>query len=211
LRNHLQVEFHGRIKIDSILARRSHDKLLHVTVRRMQQSTAFRSCKNGNRVGSAGCTQIRSFERINGDVNFRQGEAFVDVCTYLFADIQHRCLVAFTFANDDRSAHGNGIHGAAHGFGSYLISPFAVTHAHRLGRFNGRFFHDASELERQFKLHVLREPVQRLDGLSLRHGSPSEERSGHAPKREEAKGGPAAKLAIITSAWPHYSSKSSST
>src|SRR5579872_6519577 len=41
LGDHLEVVLHGSVEIDAVLARRTHDQLLHVAIRSVQQSSAL--------------------------------------------------------------------------------------------------------------------------------------------------------------------------
>ena len=68
----------------------------------------------------------------------------------LFADIEHRSLVAFAFADDDAAAHRHGVHHLAHRFDRDVVGVFAVALAHRLGRFDRRRLGHTQKIERQF-------------------------------------------------------------
>ena len=175
LGNHLQVVLHRSVEIDSILARRSNNQLFHVAIWCVQQPAAFRSRENSNRVGGSRSAQIRSFQWINGDIHFRKCRALGMFRSDLLADIQHRSLIPFTFADDNRATHWHRIHRAAHRLGRDLVRLRTVPHAHRFCRFDRRLFHDASEFEREFELHCLAKTVRRGNRVDLGfwHGEPS--------------------------------------
>ena len=70
-------------------------ELLHVRVRRVQQTAALGDRHNGDRVRQPVGDEVRTLDRVNGDIDL--GAARPD----LLADEQHRCFVAFAFADDD--------------------------------------------------------------------------------------------------------------
>ena len=64
----------------------------------------------------------------------------------LFADVEHRRLVALAFADDDGAVDRHGVHLAAHRLDRHLIGAVAIALAHRVGARDGGLFGDAKEL-----------------------------------------------------------------
>ena len=66
-------------------------------------------CQYRNRIIRAERTKVCTFQRIDGDVDFRTrgGHLFTDAkaTADFFTDEQHRRFIAFAFANDDAAAH----------------------------------------------------------------------------------------------------------
>jgi hypothetical protein len=117
----------------------------------MQQAAGRRCRKHGNGIRCAGRAQIRAFERIDGDVDLRKrarGTALERMGhANLFADEQHRRLVALAFANNDRPVDRHRVHGAAHCFDRGLVRSVTIALPHRVCARNGRLLDHAQELE----------------------------------------------------------------
>src|SRR5206468_3375052 len=61
--------------------------------------------------------------------------------SYFFADIEHRRLIAFAFADHDCPSHGYVVHGAAHSLRGHVVGEPAVAFAHGSGGSNGGRLH----------------------------------------------------------------------
>ena len=112
----------------------------------MQQATPLRRRQHGNSIVGAERTQVRAFERINCNVDFRTrgGHLFSDAesRTNLFADEEHGRFVALAFADDHAATHRHAVHNLAHGLDGNLIGIFAVALAHcARGGNRGRLSH----------------------------------------------------------------------
>ena len=133
------------------------DDFFHVTVRGVQQASALRGGQHGDRSGRAGGAEVRAFERIDGDVDFRNFRAVGKVGADFLADVEHGSFVALAFADDDGAAHGDGVHGLPHRLGGHLIGELAFALAHGVGGGDGRHFDHAQKSRRQVAFNVLPE------------------------------------------------------
>ena len=145
LGNILQVVDHWRVDIYRTFAGRTDHDLFHVAVRRVQQPAAFGSGQHCDRAGRARGTQIRAFQRIDGDVDFGNFGAVRKLGANFLADVEHGRLIAFTFADHDGAAHGDRIHGFAHGLGRDLVGKFAFSLAHGVSGGDGGSLHHAEK------------------------------------------------------------------
>ena len=73
----------------------------------------------------------------------------------LLADEQHRRLVALALADDDGAVDGHGVHLVPHRLDGGLIRQVPVALPHRMGAGNRRLLHDAQELEREIRFHLV--------------------------------------------------------
>ena len=78
---------------------RADRDLVHVRVGRVQELAVLGHRDDRERVVEAVGAQVRPLQRIDGDVDL--GRVGVAVA-HLLADVEHRRLVALTFADDDR-------------------------------------------------------------------------------------------------------------
>src|SRR5206468_4245843 len=85
---------------------------------------------------SAGGAEIRPFERIDGNVNLWHVRSIRKFCPDFFADIQHGRFITLAFADHNRSAHRDCVHGFTHGFGRHLIGKVALAFPHGARRCN---------------------------------------------------------------------------
>src|SRR5579864_7792913 len=99
----------------------------------MQQAAALGGGKHGNGSGRASGAEIRAFEGIDGDVDFRNLGAVGKFGAYFFTDVKHGRLIALAFSDDDGAAHGDAVHGSAHGLGGDLVTKFALALSHGTG------------------------------------------------------------------------------
>src|SRR4029078_13013776 len=67
-----QVLVDRRIEADVVLRTRSHDQLLHVEIRRVQQAALIRRGEHRDRVGRAGRAQVRAFQRVYRNIDLRK-------------------------------------------------------------------------------------------------------------------------------------------
>ncbi len=73
---------------------------------------------------------------------------------HLLADIQHRRLVAFTFADDDGAVDRDGVERAPHGADGRFVGLVAIALAHGVASADRRLFDDAEEFEREVGIHT---------------------------------------------------------
>ena len=124
--------------------------------------------------GSAGGAQVRAFQRIDRDIDFRNFRAVRELGADFLADVKHGRLVAFTLADHDGAAHRNAVHRLAHGLGGDLVAEFAFSLPHGAGRRDRCYFHHAQESRRQVAFNVLSVSAGLAFWTGLRsHGSPS--------------------------------------
>ncbi len=148
-----------RIEAHAAFAERTDDDLFHVAVGCVQQSAFFGNSEHGNCTRRAGGAEVRAFEGIDRDVDFRNVCSVGKFGADTFADVEHRRFIAFAFANHDRAVHGNGVHDFAHAFSSDFVREMAVALTHGAGRCNRGLFHDTQELEREVAFNVLTEAL----------------------------------------------------
>ena len=74
---------------------------------------------------------------------------------HVLADIKHRRLIALAFADHNRPAHGDRVHGGAHGFSGNMVSPLAIAGAHGVRGSDSGIFHHARKLQRQLEFHLV--------------------------------------------------------
>jgi hypothetical protein len=159
-RNRLQIYVHRGVEVDGVLRARAHDQLLHVDVGGVEQTALVRRGQDCDRVGCAGCAQVRALERIDGDVDGVVALAQQHVGPLgmrpadLLADEQHRRLVAFTFADHDRAVDRHRVHDLPHRFDRDLVGFVPVALPHRVRTGNRRLFHDPEKLEREVGVHA---------------------------------------------------------
>ena len=149
-----QIVDHRGVKIDRAFARRADHDLLHVAVGRVEQSAAFGSGQHGDSAGRARGAQIRAFQRIDRDIDFRNFSSVGKLGADFFADIEHGRFIALAFANHDRAPHGDGVHGLAHGFGRDLIGKFALPLAHGVRGGDGRSLHHPQKSRSQITFNI---------------------------------------------------------
>ena len=153
----LRLTRHGSVEFDRVFAGRPDDDLFHVAVGSVQQAAFFRGREHGDRSRRTGRAQIRSFQRIDRDVDVRNLLTIGEGAADLLSDVEHGSVVALAFADDDGAVHRDRVHGLAHGLGRDLIAQMAVALAHGARRFDGGVFHHAQELQRQIAFDVFPE------------------------------------------------------
>src|SRR5581483_7589937 len=143
----------GLLEIDILRGRGTDDELVHVDIGCVQQAALFGSGEDGDRSRRTGRAEVRAFERIDGDIDFRIDLAFRPAASQRLADVEHRCLVALSFADDDRAAHLEPVELFAHRLDCNLIRilPLAVTHRPRRG--DGRFLCNAEKSDLETRFH----------------------------------------------------------
>ena len=121
----------------------------------MQQAAAFGRREHGDGVGRAGRAQVRALERIDGDVDLVEARRprAVDVLGVdqadLFADVEHRRLVALAFADDDGAVDRHRVHHLAHRLDGDLVGLVTVALPHRVRARDGGLLDDAQKFERE--------------------------------------------------------------
>ena len=125
----------------------------------MQESALLGRRKHGNRVCGTGRAEIRSFERIDGDVDlvethgFRAGDVLRVHHADFFADVEHRRFVALALADDDRPADVQRVERLAHGVDRRLIRALFVAAAHQARRSHRRRLGEADRLQADVAIH----------------------------------------------------------
>ena len=147
----------GRIEIDGVFARRTDDNFVHVAVGRVQQAAALRRRQHSDRSRRARGAQIGAFQRIDRDIDLGNFGAVGKLGANFLADVEHGRFVALALADHDRAAHGDGVHGPAHGLGGHLIAELALALSHGAGRGDGGHLYHAQESRRQVALNILPE------------------------------------------------------
>ena len=103
--------------VDLALGGRRCSQLLHIKVRRIEQTAGFRSRQNSHRTALTVGAEVGAFAGVNSKVNARSGAA-----AHFLADIKHWSLIALTFTDHDATAHVDLAHALTHGFNSSRIS-----------------------------------------------------------------------------------------
>ena len=118
-----------RIKInDAFGVSRANRQLIHVGIRRMQETAARREGDHCERIGHGFRGERRALERIECDVDL-----YALPRADFFADIEHRRFIALAFADDDAALHGHGVERGAHGVDCGLVGGLLVTATYELG------------------------------------------------------------------------------
>jgi hypothetical protein len=145
-----KIILNGSIYIDGAAARRADDDLVHVDVRSVKQAPSFSRGEHGDSVISAKGTQVCTLERVDRDVHL--GKLDTGLLRKLpaadvLADVEHRGLVTFTFADDDAAAHRHRVHDLSHGFDSDMVRILTVALAHCPRRGYGRGLSHPQKIE----------------------------------------------------------------
>src|SRR6185503_18007476 len=155
-RDVFQIVFHRSIDIDNAARRRANHDLVHVNIRRVQQTTAFCSGEYGDRVVGAESAEVCAFERVdrNVDLGARFSDFIADAesAANFLADVEHWSFIAFAFADHHASTHGNRVHYFPHRLDGYVIGKLPVALTHGSGGSYRRGFGYAQEIQRQLAL-----------------------------------------------------------
>ncbi len=118
--------------------------LVHVDVGRVKQAAALRNRNHRDDVRHRLRRHGRSFERIEGDVDFGSlpGSDF-------FADEEHRCIVALALADNDAAAHFERVEEAPHAVDRRLVRCVLVTPPDQARGGDCRRFRHPRELKRE--------------------------------------------------------------
>ncbi len=147
LRHRFDILPHRLVEVDDVIGISGADRqLFHVDVGRVQQAAFFRNGENRERVGTGLRRDRRPFQRIESNVDLR---ACSDRVADLLADVEHRCFVALTFADDDGAVHVEVVECHAHRFDSGSVSRFFVAASNQLRGGDGGRFGDAHHLKHQ--------------------------------------------------------------
>ena len=106
---------------------------------------------HGERIGQPFCSDRRSLERIERDIDLR-----AIARAHLLADIQHRRFVAFAFADHHRTRDIQAVQRIPHGVDGDLIGHPFVPAAHLTRCRKRRSFGDAHHFQRQIAIHLAR-------------------------------------------------------
>jgi hypothetical protein len=110
-----QILRNRSIQIQRSTASRTGNDLLHITVRCVQQSAWLRDSKHCDGVGCASRTEIRTLERVHGNVDDAGGTIlFESFGPDAFADIKHWSLVALAFTDDNPAVDRNLVESLSH-------------------------------------------------------------------------------------------------
>ena len=96
-----QVFLNGLGQVDAAFGPRADTELFHVHVRSVEQVPLAGDGHDGNGPILAFRRQVRPFQRVDGDIDFRAAGAD------FFTDIEHRRFVHFAFADDDSPINRN--------------------------------------------------------------------------------------------------------
>ena len=128
----LEVVFHRGVETHRVLRLGADHQLLHVDVRRVQQSAALGRGQHGDGPRGPGGAQVRPLQGIDGDIDFRKPLFAFRAAPDALADVQHGSLVALPFPNHDAPVDRHVIEPAAHRLHRDLVGPMAVALAHRV-------------------------------------------------------------------------------
>ena len=113
---------------------RPHGQLVHIDIGRVQEVAFFGDRQHGQRVLTSLGGDCRAFERIKRDVDLG---ALADGTADLFADKQHRRLVALALADDHGAVHVQLIERGAHRFDSGGIGCLFIATTDKAGGGDG--------------------------------------------------------------------------
>ncbi len=126
---------------------RTDDQLVHVRIGRVQKLTIICNRNDRNRVRLAGCTEVGSFQRIDGNVHARGVMVLMLPATSdSLTNVEHRCFIALAFADHYGSFDLDRVKGAAHRINSGLICGFPITASHHPCRRERCCFGDSDHL-----------------------------------------------------------------
>jgi hypothetical protein len=152
LRNRPQIEANWCIEINDIAGTRTHDQLFHVDVRRVKETATFGCRQDGQRIRRSSGAQVRAFKRVDGNVDRRKRATRAVGHPDLLTDVEHRRLVALTFADHNRAVDGDRVHFAPHRFHGDLIRLVPVALSHGMSARNRGLLDDAEKVERQIRI-----------------------------------------------------------
>ena len=127
------------------IARADRD-LVHVDVGRIEQAALLGDGQHRERVGAGLGGDRRAFERVERDVDAR---AAALRRADLFADEQHRRLVALAFADDDGAVHRQLVERRAHRLDRGGVGGLLVAAADQVRRGDRRRFGDPDHFEHE--------------------------------------------------------------
>jgi hypothetical protein len=130
-RDPLDVLLGRKPNVDVAGGDRPDAQLLEIRVRGVNKTALLGGGEHRDRVGQAESHEVRALEWIDRDVDLRgRPPVVVVVFADLLADVQHRRLVAFALADDDRARHVELVHRPAHRLGRRAIGLMPVAPAH---------------------------------------------------------------------------------
>ena len=121
--------------------------LVHVDIGRVEEAAVIGHGHHGQRIGEALGGDRGAFERIERDVDLGAG-AGAD----LFADIEHRRLVALAFADDDGAVDLEAVERLPHRVDRGLVGGLLVAAAHQPRRRQRRQLGHAHRFEREIAI-----------------------------------------------------------
>ena len=136
---------HAAFEADDVvgIARADRD-LVHVDVGRVEQPALLGDGEHRERIGAGLGGDGRAFERVERDVDAR---AAVGRGADLFADVEHRRLVALAFADDHGAVHRQFVERGAHCLDCGGIGGLLVAAADQMRCGDRRRFGDADHFE----------------------------------------------------------------
>jgi hypothetical protein len=149
----VEVFMHGVGEAHEVGRGRTDDDLVHVDVGCVGEAAFLRGCQDGDGVRGAGGAEVRSFERIDGDVDLGVDFPFGPASSEGLAHVKHRRLVALSLADDDRATHLEPVQLLAHRFDGHLVGVLSLAVAHRPCRGDGCFFGDAQKADLETGFH----------------------------------------------------------
>ena len=138
---------HGGIQVDGVLRTGPDDQLLHIKIRRMEESSTFRRREYGNGVRRVGRTEVRALKRVYRNVDSRKLTAVGLYPGYmrdadLLADVQHGSFVPFPFTNNNSAVYGDTVERRAHRLDRDVVGVFSIPVTHSFGAGNRGTFHN---------------------------------------------------------------------
>jgi hypothetical protein len=121
--------------------------LIHVRIRRKQQRSPRGYRNSRQRIRPVIGTKIRTFERIDRNVNL-----FAATSQFL-TDKEHRRFITLSFSDDDAPGEVDVVKGDTHGFGRCRISRNLIASSVPLGGFNGGKLCHLNTLHNQLDVH----------------------------------------------------------
>jgi hypothetical protein len=87
----------------------------------MKQCTSGGCCQDSNGIWLIVCTIVGALKGVDGDIN-SCGLRMANHGTELFSDVEHGCLVSFSFSNGHSSIKRHSVKGASHSFNGGVVS-----------------------------------------------------------------------------------------
>ena len=145
--NAAQVFLYRFGQIDAPFRPRADTELFHIHIRSMEQVPLAGDSHDGNGPILAFRRQVRPFQRVDSDIDFRTAGA------NFFTDIEHRRFIHFPFADDNSPINRYCRQNRMHAVHRQLVSAHLVAFPHEAAGFDGSRFGNTDKFQGQYAIH----------------------------------------------------------